>query len=260
MLPSKHSPEHSIDLPVNYYRFYPGDAPRGTTNKVLSLDLRETALLLIDVYHAAEKLSAKELVNTRWDAAWWQIIDERLVHVIRAGRKLGLPLIYVTNSSPRIQIRSSAFGMRLQESLGFDPVHDFREPKVDPIEFDAGEAVQLYIPPQIAPQPGDYYIRKHTFSGFYETRLDSLLNNLGIKNILCAGFVADCCVLFTIADAVFRGYFPVLLRDCTLAAELPEEVDTFTQTKRITLWIESILSPTALSSDFLAAAAQSNDG
>jgi nicotinamidase-related amidase len=245
---------HSIDLPVRYYRFYPGDAPLGTTHKVLSLDIAETALLLIDVYHAAESPTAKELVNSKWDAAWWQIVNERLVHVIRAGREIGLPVIYATNSSPRIEIRRSAFGMRLGESLGFDPVHDFREPTVDPIEFDLGETVQLFIPPEIAPQPNDYYIRKHTYSGFYETRLDSLLNNLGIKNILCAGFVADCCVLFTIADAVFRGYFPVLLRDCTLAAELPEEVDTFTQTKRITLWIESILGPTATAAEFLKAA------
>jgi nicotinamidase-related amidase len=244
----------SIDLPVRYNRFFPGDAPIGATNKVLSLDVEETALLLIDVYHAAEKPSAKDLVNTRWDTAWWQIVDEKLVPVIQAGRRLGLPVIYATNSSPRIQIHRSAFGLRLGESLGFDPVHDFREPTVDPIEFDAGEPVQLYIPPQIAPQPEDYYIRKHTYSGFFETRLDSLLKNLGIKNILCAGFVADCCVLFTIADAVFRGYYPVLLRDCTLAAELPDEVDTFTQTKRITLWIESILGPTTTTAEFLNAA------
>jgi nicotinamidase-related amidase len=244
----------SIDLPVRYNRFFPGDAPIGATNKVLSLDVEETALLLIDVYHAAEKPSAKDLVNTRWDTAWWQIVDEKLLPVIQAGRRLGLPVIYTTNSSPRIQIHRSAFGLRLGESLGFDPVHDFREPTVDPIEFDAGEPVQLYIPPQIAPQPEDYYIRKHTYSGFFETRLDSLLKNLGIKNILCAGFVADCCVLFTIADAVFRGYYPVLLRDCTLAAELPDEVDTFTQTKRITLWIESILGPTTTTAEFLNAA------
>ena len=245
----------SFDLPVRYYRFYPGDAPVGTAHKVLPLDSAQTALLLIDVYHAAEDESAKDLVNTRWDAAWWQIVNDRLAPVIQAGRRLGLPVVYTTNSSPRIQIGRSAFGMRLGESLGFDPTHDFRQPGVDPTEFDAGETVQLYIPPHIAPQPGDYYIRKHTYSGFYETRLDSLLRNLGVKHLICAGFVADCCVLFTIADAVFRGYHTVLLRDCTLAAELPGEVQTFQQTQRITLWIESILGPTTTAAEFLKAAA-----
>jgi nicotinamidase-related amidase len=243
-----------LDLPVRYYRFYPGDEPLGAARKVLPMQRDNTALLLIDVYHAAEKPGAKDLVNTKWDTAWWQIVNERLVHVIRAARALNLPVVYVTNSSPRIEILRSSFGMRLGESLGFDPTVDFRETSVDPSEFDAGDPVQLCIPPQIAPQPGDFYIRKHTYSGFYETRLDSLLRNLGVKNLVCAGFVADCCVLFTIAEAVFRGYSTVLVRDCTLAAELPEEVDEFVQTKRITQWIETFLGPTTTTAEFLEAA------
>jgi nicotinamidase-related amidase len=245
-----------IDLPVRYYRFYPGDAPLGSTTKGMRLNTEETALLLVDVYHAAEKPDAKDLVNTKWDQAWWAIVNDRLTPLVQAARRLGLPIVYATNSSPRIQMPSSAFGQRLKESLGFDPTLDFRERTVDPLEFDAGEPVQLYIPTQIAPQPGDYYIRKHTYSGFYETRLDSLLRNLGVKNLLCAGFVADCCMLFTIGDAVFRGYSTILVRDCTLAAELPHEVDTFTQTQRITLWIESILGPSTTAEEFLMAATE----
>jgi nicotinamidase-related amidase len=242
-----------IDLPVRYNRFYPGDAPLGATQKVMRLSTEQTALLLVDVYHAAEKPDAKDLVNTKWDQAWWAIVEDRLTPLVKAARRLGMPVVYTTNSSPRIQMRRSAFGQRLEESLGFDPTADFRERTVDPLEFDAGEPVQLHIPPQIAPQPEDYYIRKHTYSGFFETRLDSLLRNLGVKTLLCAGFVADCCMFYTIGDAVFRGYSTVLVRDCTLAAELPHEVDTFTQTQRITLWIESILGPSTSTEEFLQA-------
>jgi nicotinamidase-related amidase len=241
----------TFELPVRFYRFFPGDAPLGFAYKTMQLNAGETALLLVDVYHAAEKPDAKELVNTKWDQAWWEIVDGRLVHLIRAVREMNLPVVYATNSSPRIEILRSAFGFRLGESLGFDPTVDFRESTVDPLEFDSGEPVQLYIPPQIAPQPGDYYIRKHTYSGFYETRLDSLLRNLGVMNLLVAGFVADCCVLFTIAEAVFRGYTTILVRDCTLAAELPHEVDTLTQTQRITLWMESILGPSTTAEEIL---------
>jgi len=247
----------SMDLPVRYNRFYPGDAPLGSTFKTLPVAQSEMALLLVDVYHAAEKPQAKELVNTRWDQAWWRIVDEKLAPLIQAVRQASIPVIYVTNSSPRIEIKRSAFGFRLGESLGFDPTVDFQEKDVNPLEFDCGEPVQLVIPPQIAPQPGDYYIRKHTYSGFYETRLDSLLRNLGVRTLLCAGFVADCCVFFTLGDAVFRGYHTILLRDATLAAELPNEVDTFAQTQRITLWIESILGPTTTTPEFLAALAGS---
>lgn len=247
---------HSIELPVRYFRFYPADAPLGSTQKDLSLDPAQTALLLIDVYHAAENPAARDLVNSKWDEAWWQIVDQKLVKVIMAARKLGLPVVYVSNSSPRIEILRSPFGMRLRESLGFDPTIDFREPTVDPIEFDAGELLQLYIPSQIAPQPGDYFIRKHTYSGFFETRLDGLLRNLGVKNLICAGFAADVCVLFTLAEAVFRGYTTVLVRDCTLAAEHPDEVDQFIQTQRTIRWIETFLNSTITTDDFLKAAAR----
>jgi nicotinamidase-related amidase len=240
-----------IDLPVRYYRFYPGDAPLGETPKVMRINLDETALLLVDVYHAAEKPEAKDLVNSRWDQAWWEIVNNRLSPLIQTYRQLGLPVIYTTNSSPRIEIRRSAFGARLEESLGFNPTVDFREANVDPLEFDAGDPVQLCIPPQIAPQVGDFYIRKHTYSGFYETRLDSLLRNLGVKNLICAGFVADCCMFFTLGDAVFRGYSTVLVRDCTLSAELPGEVDTFSNTRRTILWIESVLGPSTMSEDMI---------
>ncbi len=246
----------TIDLPVRYNRFFPAEAPHGATAKTVSLKTEETALLLIDLYHAAQSETAKELVNTAWDAEWWRIINHHMVPLIHCARSLGLPIVYTTNSSPRIQMGRSAFGQRLRESLGFDPEVDFRQPCVDPIEFEGGEAVQLVFPPQIAPGPDDYYIRKHTFSGFFETRLDSVLRNLGAKTLLCAGFVADCCVFFTLGDAVFRGYHTILLRDCTLAAELPEEVANFTQTQRTIMWIESILGPTATTADLLKAVAE----
>jgi nicotinamidase-related amidase len=246
----------TIDLPVRYNRFFPAEAPHGATAKTISLKTDETALLLIDLYHAAQSDTAKELVNSAWDAEWWRIINHHMVPLIRCARSLGLPVVYTTNSSPRIEMGRSAFGQRLRESLGFDPEVDFRQPYVDPIEFEGGEAVQLVFPPQIAPGPDDYYIRKHTFSGFFETRLDSVLRNLGAKTLLCAGFVADCCVFFTLGDAVFRGYHTILMRDCTLAAELPDEVANFTQTRRTIMWIESILGPTATTADLLQAVAE----
>ena len=239
----------TFDLPVRFFRGFPAEKPLGFTQQSMHLNVEETALLLVDVYHAAEKPEAKDLVNSAWDTAFWEIVDDRLVPMIRTAREMKLPVIYVNNSSPRIEILRSSFGTRLTESLGFDPTRDFKETTVDPIEFDAGESIQLYIPAQIAPQPQDYFIRKHTYSGFYETRLDSLLRNLGIKNLLVAGFAADVCVLFTIADAVFRGYQTILVRDCTLAAELPHEVHNFTQTERITLYMETFLGPSTTAAE-----------
>jgi nicotinamidase-related amidase len=246
-----------FDLPVRYYRFFPGDAPLGFTEKTIPIDPASTAVLLVDVYHAAETTQGKDLVNTHWDQAFWNIIDRCLVPLIACARSIALPVIYVSNSSPRVEINNSSFGRRLNQSLGFDPTVDFREPGVDSLEFDRGDLVQLYIPPQIAPQPEDHFIRKHTYDGFFETRLDSLLRNLGVRNLICAGFSEDVCVLFTLASAVFRGYNTILVRDGTLATELPAEVQEFRHTQRTTLWIESFLGPSTTSEQFITAANQS---
>jgi len=78
-----------IPLPVRYYRNHPADAPLGFTEKTMALDPAETVLLLVDVYHAAEKPEGKRLVNTRWNEAWCRIVDENLVPLVAAVRKAG---------------------------------------------------------------------------------------------------------------------------------------------------------------------------
>jgi ureidoacrylate peracid hydrolase len=242
-----------IELPVRHFRLFPAAEPFGETDQIETIDLAQAALLLIDVYHAAETPSAQELVHTTWDREFWRIVDDRLVPLIAAARAAGLPVVYAMNSAPRIAIGRSAYGRCFQDSLGFDPEVDFAEPDVDPREFHRGEPVQLAIPPQVAPAPDDYYVRKHTYSGFFETRLDSVLRNLGVRTLICAGFATDCCILFTIADAVFRGYRPILLRDCTLGAELPDEIETFARTRRTVASIEGFLGPSATSTDAIRA-------
>jgi nicotinamidase-related amidase len=242
-----------VELPARYFRFFPGDAPLGETFKTIYLPPEETALLLIDTYHAAETSQGRDLVNTRWDEEFRKIVDQCLVPLIASARKINLPVIYVCNSSPRVEILRSAFGKHLGESLGFDPTTDFREPDVNSLEFDRGDPIQLFIPSQIAPQPGDYFIRKHTYNGFFETRLDSLLRNLGVHYLIIAGFSEDVCVLFTLANAVFLGYHTILIRDGTLATELPEEVEGFKHTQRTTQWIESFLGPSSTSQEFIRA-------
>jgi ureidoacrylate peracid hydrolase len=242
-----------ISLPIRHYRLFPAAAPHGETDQIEVFDSEETALLLIDVYHAAEDPTAQELVHSAWDEEFWRIVDDRLVPLIAAARRAGLPVVYAMNSAPRIGLERSAYGRCFHESLGFDPAVDFTEPNVDPLEFQRGDLVQLSIPSQIAPEPDDYYVRKHTYSGFFETRLDSVLRNLGARTLICAGFATDCCILFTLADAVFRGYRPILLRDCTLGSELPDEIATFARTRRTVSSIEAFIGPSATSADAIRA-------
>jgi nicotinamidase-related amidase len=67
---------------------------------------------------------------------------------------------------------------------------------------------------ELAPLPGDILVDKHRISGFWDTPLDSILRNLGIRSILFAGVNTDQCVLHSLTDANFLGYGCVLLEDC----------------------------------------------
>ena len=67
---------------------------------------------------------------------------------------------------------------------------------------------------ELAPLPGDLKVDKYRISGFWDTPLDSILRNLGVRSILFAGVNTDQCVLHTLTDANFLGYGCVLLEDC----------------------------------------------
>ncbi len=67
---------------------------------------------------------------------------------------------------------------------------------------------------ELATLPADIMVDKHRISGFWDTPLDSILRNLGVKSILFAGVNTDQCVLHSLTDANFLGYGCILLEDC----------------------------------------------
>jgi len=62
--------------------------------------------------------------------------------------------------------------------------------------------------------PQDIKVDKYRISGFWDTPLDSILRNLGIRSLLFAGVNTDQCVLHSLTDANFLGYGCVMLEDC----------------------------------------------
>jgi len=61
---------------------------------------------------------------------------------------------------------------------------------------------------------GDIQVTKHRFSGFWDTDLDAILRNLGVKTLLIGGVNLDQCVMTTLEDASFLGYDVILVEDC----------------------------------------------
>jgi nicotinamidase-related amidase len=71
--------------------------------------------------------------------------------------------------------------------------------------------------PELKPTGKDYIIDKTTYSGFYETGLDPLLRSLyegkGARTVILGGLHTNICVRHTAADAFFRGYKIVIVKD-----------------------------------------------
>ncbi|MBN8490840.1 MAG: isochorismatase family protein [Burkholderiales bacterium] len=67
---------------------------------------------------------------------------------------------------------------------------------------------------ELAPQPEDIRVDKYRMSGFWDTPLDAILRNLGVRTLLFAGVNADQCVLCTLQDANFLGYDCLYIEDC----------------------------------------------
>jgi nicotinamidase-related amidase len=68
---------------------------------------------------------------------------------------------------------------------------------------------------RLKPREGDYFVLKPHYSGFYCTTLEPLLQFIGARTLVIAGFATNLCVLFTANDAYMRGFSVVVPPDCT---------------------------------------------
>jgi ureidoacrylate peracid hydrolase len=69
------------------------------------------------------------------------------------------------------------------------------------------------IIPEMGVQPNDIIIEKSRPSAFYATRLEPVLNGLGIRNLIVCGVTTNMCVEGTVRDAGQRDYGTFVVRD-----------------------------------------------
>ena len=67
---------------------------------------------------------------------------------------------------------------------------------------------------ELVQEPEDIKVDKYRISGFWDTPLDSILRNLGMRTVLFAGVNTDQCVMHSLTDANFLGYGCVMVEDC----------------------------------------------
>jgi nicotinamidase-related amidase len=248
-----------MTLTGRYYQLYPPERFLGHVEERFEIDFDRAAFLVVDVYgHGFPESSAVKdhpSFNQEKNKPWDKITLDYIAPALKAARMAKMPVVYAHNSSPRIAINRSEFGKVMGRGLQTDMEVLLSEGKdlVDPREYNTVHCAHLLdIAPAVAPQSGDYFIRKHFYSGFKDTRLDTLLRNLDIHTLFCAGFDASICLLCTIIDAFELNYQVVLLRDGVRAIEIPEdEAIGYSFTDRIIKWIEGMLGYSITTQDFI---------
>lgn len=78
---------------------------------------------------------------------------------------------------------------------------------------------------ELRPQPDDFIVKKVSYSGFYNTKLEELLRSLGVQKLVLTGILTNICVLYTGVDALMRGFMVEVKDDCL--AGLNEEDHRF---------------------------------
>jgi maleamate amidohydrolase len=69
---------------------------------------------------------------------------------------------------------------------------------------------------RLAPQPGEYVVRKRRPSAFFQTDLEVFLRGWRVDTLIIGGTSASGCVRATVVDAFMRDYRAILPRECAI--------------------------------------------
>jgi nicotinamidase-related amidase len=176
------------------------------------LDLRRTAIVVIDLQN---DFCTKDgwVDSLGFDCTVDRAPIEPLQKLLPALRTAGVPVIWVNwgNRPDLANMPPNQIHLYDNGGQGVGLGYPLPSGKGNVLEKDSWAAA---IVDELAPVPGDILVEKYRISGFWDTPLDSILKNLGIKSILFAGCNTDQCVLHTLTDANFLGYGCVMLEDC----------------------------------------------
>lgn len=86
---------------------------------------------------------------------------------------------------------------------------------------------------ELAPRSGEPVITKQTYSGFFQTALDGILQKLEVQELVLVGCVTNICILYTAADAVMRGYRVRVPASCVADIEEADGRFALAQMKKI---------------------------
>ena len=176
-------------------------ASRKTQPRPVRVPAQGTALLLIDVINDLRFEGADALIAEAEPMAL------RLAALKRRAARAGVPIVYVNDN----------FG---QWRSDFRQTVQHCTKKSSP-----GRVVST----RLRPTSRDYFVLKPMHSGFHNTALERLLNELRVRRVIVTGLAGNICVLFTVNDAYMRGLRLYVPSDCVASNTREDNEDALRQ-------------------------------
>jgi len=168
-------------------------------------DQSKIAIILIDVINDLEFDEGEKLLQTALPAA------KNIARLKERARLEKVPIIYVNDNFGRWR-------------------SDFKKIVNHCLEDDVrGRPIAELL----APDEEDYFVLKPKHSGFFSTTLDLLLQYLGVRTLVIAGFAGNNCVFFTANDAYMRDYQLIIPADCTASNEPADNENALRQMQQV---------------------------
>ncbi len=122
---------------------------------------------------------------------------EHTNELLEAAREAGVPVIYLVMILDSLEDRMLAQRVRSSLTERCERGNPWTE-----------------ISSAVPAAPQDYIVEKTVASGFYKTRLDDLLQELGIDEVIMTGTSTSGCVRATVIDAAYRNYRISIVEEC----------------------------------------------
>jgi nicotinamidase-related amidase len=149
---------------------------------------QRTALIIVDMLD--------EFVEPNWSPYWVPDSTEqvpKIQELIATCRKAGVPIIYTA-----YQFHEE--GIDVPRGAKYIPIY----------RMDLELLGQIFTKPsiygEIAPQPKDVVLLKPTYDAFCGTKLDLVLKNMDIENVIICGTMTNYCCGSTARAAFMQGY------------------------------------------------------
>lgn len=188
-----------------------------------------TALIVIDPQEDFVGATGYAAVYLGWDVLRMQAAMRRLSDFILKAREAGVTIVWVRTTyakgmlTPNVKALWSGMSAPRQIPPGKGPRPKFLK---------EGTYGTKWWSQMTEPLPDEYVITKWHYDAFEDTSLDLLLRSHGIKTLLITGVQTNVCCETTLRHAFIKGYYVILVSDCTETLSQEEYEATILNVKK----------------------------